>query len=529
MLGSLPVSSVTMTTAATAGAATAQRVSRTALLTVALLAASASAAALPGGGSSNSGSDTGSGTGSDAISTTIDATSNYGTWQGWGVSLAWWAAAFGPQDDLLDALFTTDTVAAFGSSALPGLGLTIVRYNAGACSWNSYQGASMVVSPDMIASRQMHGFWLDWGSSDPTSGSWNWSADPNQVAVMQAAVGRGASTVELFSNSPMWWMCYNHNPSGSDLGIVDNLQSWNYDAHAIYLATVARYAADEWGVTFASVDAFNEPFDPWDGLVGTQEGCHFSYSTQTTVIQNLRNELNARGLSDVAVSASDENTYDEAIVTLALIGDDARADLGRVNVHGYQYGGGSRDGLRDAAAAAGLPVWNSEYGEGDATGAELASNLILDLIWLRPAAWVYWQAVDGGGWGLIDGDNDAQSLASAEQKFFVLATFTRHIRPGMRMLAGGSDYTVAAYDPTARRLVVIAVNWSTSARSITIDLSAFTTAGTDGALVPRWATQIGSGGDQYAAYTDTYLSGSQFTVAFGAQVIMAFEIDNVDV
>ena len=31
----------------------------------------------------------------------------------------------------------------------------------------------------------------------------------------------------------------------------------------------------------------------------------------------------------------------------------------------------------------------------------LASNLNLDLRWLHPTAWVYWQVLDGGGWGLV--------------------------------------------------------------------------------------------------------------------------------
>jgi galactan endo-1,6-beta-galactosidase len=112
---------------------------------------------------------------------------------------------------------------------------------------------------------------------------------------------------ELFSNSPMWWMCNNYNPSGSDAGSSDNLQSWNYDQHAVYLATIAKYATDNWGISFTSVEAFNEPAsDWWDGETGTQEGCHFDVSTQAAVIPNLRSELDSHGLTETIVSASDE-------------------------------------------------------------------------------------------------------------------------------------------------------------------------------------------------------------------------------
>ena len=457
--------------------------------------------------------------------TTIDPTSNWGIWEGWGVSLAWWAKAFGDRDDLADIFFALDTTA-LGSQNLPGLGLNIVRYNAGASSWNTYDGEKMVVSPGMIASRQVDGYWLDWNSSDPSTSSWSWDVDSNQRNALWNARDRGVNIFELFSNSPMWWMCDNYNPSGSNDGSSDNLQSWNYDQHAVYLATIAKYASDNWGFSFTSVEAFNEPASNWwNGETGTQEGCHFGVSTQATVLPYLRSELNSRGLTDTIVSASDENTYDIAITTFNSLGSAALGNVGRINVHGYQYGSGSRDTLYSLASGAGKKLWNSEYGESDATGQELVSNLILDLIWLHPTAWVYWQALDGGGWGLIDGDNDSLTVGAASQKYFVLAQFTRHIRPGVQILDGGSDYTVAAYDKSAKKLIIVAVNWG-STQYLNFDLSSFSQGGVDGALVQRWSTQIGSG-NQYVAYNDTYLSGTKFWSSFATNTVQTFEVNNV--
>lgn len=457
--------------------------------------------------------------------TTISSSTNWGTWEGWGVSLAWWAKAFGTNDDLADIFFRTDTVT-WDSQSLPGLGLNIVRYNAGACSWNTYDNDTMVVSPDIIASRQMDGYWLNWASTDSSSSSWSWDVDSNQVAMLQKAKDNGADIFELFSNSPMWWMCYNLNPSGSDDGSSDNLESWNYDQHAIYLATIAEYAADNWGITFTSVEAFNEPSaDYWSGETGTQEGCHFDVSTQALVIPYLRSELDSRGLTSTIVSASDEETYDIAITTFNSFGSAALADVGRINVHGYEYGSGSRDGLYDLVSAAGKKLWDSEYGESDATGEELISNLILDFIWLHPTAWVYWQALDESGWGLIEGDNDSGTTGAASQKYFVLAQFTRHIREGMTILDSGCDYAVAAYDSSSETLIIVAVNWG-DAQYLNFDLSDFSQGGVDGALVPRWSTQIGSG-DQYVSYSDTYMSGTTFWSYFAYEQVMTFEVDNV--
>ena len=41
----------------------------------------------------------------------------------------------------------------------------------------------------------------------------------------------------------------------------------------------------------------------------------------------------------------------------------------------------------------------------------LASNLNLDMRWLHPTAWVYWQVLDGWGWGLVSGFSDSTTLS----------------------------------------------------------------------------------------------------------------------
>lgn len=179
---------------------------------------------------------------------------------GWGTSLAWWANVFGTRNDFADIFFTTNSVT-YNGTALPGLGLNIARYNLGACGWNAVNGETMVASPNIPAFKQIEGYWQDWNNEDPTSSAWKWTADAAQRAMLQKAVARGATT-ELFANSPMWWMCLNHNPSGA-AGGGNNLQSWNHRQHASHLAAVALYARNNWGVDFATVDPFNEPSSSW--------------------------------------------------------------------------------------------------------------------------------------------------------------------------------------------------------------------------------------------------------------------------
>jgi len=452
-------------------------------------------------------------------STTVNPSVNWGSWEGWGCSLAWWAAIFGQRDDLADIMFSTKITMLNGQS-VPGLGLNIARYNLGASTWTVANGQKMVVSPNINPTRQIEGFWINWSSSDPASTSWNWAADANQVAMLTKAKSRGGNLFELFSNSPIWWMCINHNPSGSDTGSADNLQAWNYQQHAVYLATFAQYAKAHWGIAFRSVEPFNEPSANWWTATGGQEGCHFSVGLQSTVINFLRTELNSRGLSSSLVSASDENQYDRALSTWNNLSASAKSAVGQINVHGYQHEKGDRLGL--SAAAAGRKLWNSEYGDNEAVGIRMATDINLDLRALHPTAWCYWQPLDGGGWGLIQSDLKAETIGPVNPKLYVLAHYSRHIRPGMRILDGGESGTVAAYDATARKLVLVTLNYAT-AQTVTYDLSRFSVAS---GPVKRWTTNTGAG-EKYGAHTDTTISGKRFSAAFGANTVQTFEIQNV--
>ena len=78
---------------------------------------------------------------------------------------------------------------------------------------------------------------------------------------------------------------------------------------------------------------------------------------------------------------------------------------------------------------------------------------------------------------LVVADNDALSSGNISQKYYVLAQFTRHIHPGMTILDGGSDNTVAAYGAANQKLIIVAVNWG-DAQYPYFDLSIFSTPGT---------------------------------------------------
>ena len=448
--------------------------------------------------------------------------SSFGSWEGWGVSLAWSGVVWGSSAPLADAIFSlADAVELPNLGAVPGLGFNIARYNVGGSSNKSADGNRIVYSKNIPWWKQARGFQIDWNSNDTHSQSWDFSTDANQVTLLQAAKARGANRIEFFSNTPLWWQLVNHNPSGSDDGSSDNLQAWNRGNHARYMASVAAWSRDEWGVTPTSIELFNEPIANWWKASGTQEGCHFDASTQAAVLAALPAELARVNLTGVVrVAASDESQVDMALATWRAFDAPTRAIIDQVNVHGYQQGG-DRAALYREVAAAGKVLRDSEYGDGDGSGATLATSILLDFAQLHPRGWCYWQTVDvADGWGMLKGDADSGALLAVNTKHYVIAMLSRHIREGMEIISADDprSSTVAALDAARRVLVLVTANTQGGAVDVELSLAAFTSAPAAAAL-PAWVTSMASAKPDGAA-AHTPLAG----VALGADRLIRLHL-----
>ena len=182
--------------------------------------------------------------------------------------------------------------------------------------------------------------------------------------------------------------------------------------------------------------------------------------------------------------------------------------------------------LYAAAASTYKQLWNSEYGEGDATGLSLATNLHLDFTWLHPTAWVYWQVLGGSSWGLIECDENKQTLGNVNTKYFIMAQYSRHIRKGMLMLnTTGSANAVAAYDTHRHLLAIVALNKGEKVTR-TFDLAAFSSLA--GPAV-RWVTETKAGGQRYQKHMDVSVDSKtkQLSMEFPANSVMTFQVENV--
>jgi galactan endo-1,6-beta-galactosidase len=404
----------------------------------------------------------------------VDTGGARGAWEGWGASLAWWGKAVGGSDLeslYADLVFTEKNVSFLGQT-LPGLGLNIVRYNVGG---GGRAGDVADLAPNVPADlpwyKDIEGYWRNWDRTDPASTSWDWTRDANQRSMLAAAKARGV-TIELFSNAPMWWMDDSKSSAGG------RLQSWNRRDHTRYLASVVKRAREAWGLDVGSIEPFNEPSAGWWTYPKGQEGCNIPKEEQKEVLGYLQEELHARGLDDVAITASDENTMTQALASYEYFDSQGMADaIGKVNVHGYS----GLDPWRDNAARKRLReavgnkrLWMSEYGDSDGSGMALAQTITEDLVNLRPSAWIYWQPVEPfSAWGFVNANYPADANGADRvtpkwvyTKYYVMAQFTRFIRPG-QMLYGTTDHnTVAAFDAANGSLSLVTVNYGNAQRIV---------------------------------------------------------------
>jgi len=390
------------------------------------------------------------------------------TFEGWGTSLCWFANAVGrwpePQRSAVaDALF-----------ASTGLGLTFVRYNIG--------GGEHPDHNHMPWFRQMEGF-------APRPGEWNWAADPGQRWMLAAALQRGATRVEAFSNAPPHWMTLSGCVSGNADPNRDNLDPRHESAFVDYLATVVQQFETRWGIRFDTIDPMNEPYTDYWRANGKQEGCHFERATQARLIRSLRAALDQRGLHHVGISAADETSYARAIDTWKTYDPETRACVSVINAHAYNTAG--RAELRALALESQRPLVMSEVdGNGGAphNHADIAPAIVLagqivdDLRDLRPRQWTFWQAVEdesgmvdaNANWGLIHADLQGDThVWVTTKKYYAMAQFSKFIRPGAVWATSDDPDTVAMIDRTHGTLIIVARNARPTEEPVTYDVSQF--------------------------------------------------------
>jgi O-glycosyl hydrolase len=434
----------------------------------------------------------------------VNTGTKHQTFEGWGTSLAWWANHVGGWDaDAQDAV--VDAVV----DPVKGLGYTVFRYNIG--------GGENPAHDHMEQYREMPGF-------EPSEGTWDWNADATQRSILGRIVTRGTGViVEAFSNSPPYWMTKSGCAAGSSDG-SNNLKDDAYDAFADYLTEVVKHFRDEWGVTFRTLEPLNEPNASWWKANNGQEGCHFSPSNQQAIIKAVAASLTAKGLTETTLSASDENSINDANTNLRTFDTTSLAAMTQMNVH--SYAGSKRKELRALATSKGKRLWQSESGplnqtlDGDLEAALfMAGRIIQDLRELEPEAWIDWQVGDPArSWASIT-LNDAQQKLTPLKRFYMHAGFSRYVRPGSTFVDIDNADMVAAVSADGHALTIVARNADTSgSKGFTFDL---TTLPTVGAMLDVHRT---SSSEDLADLPAIAVNGYSFVATLPASSITTFVV-----
>jgi O-glycosyl hydrolase len=476
---------------------------------------------------------------SEAAAATVVSVSPYdvydingGRFEGWGTSLCWWANRVGYSDSLAqqsaDAFFSPE-----------GLGLNIARFNIGGGDDPSHTHITRTDS-------NMPGY-TKYNNGTVT---YEWSADHNQRNVLERCIKAAGDDmiVEMFSNSPPYYMTNSGCSTGAKNAGQNNLRDDKYTDFAEYLAEVTAHYENDWGIHVQSITPMNEPYtDYWGAFSAKQEGCHFDQgASMDKIYQELAKSLKKRGLNDIIISACDESVIDTQITSWNKMSDTTKALIGRIDTH--TYGGSQRGQLKDTAIKAGRNLWMSEVDGGSTAGTNagemgaglwLADRITTDLNGLNSSAWILWQVIDnhisqvgmngnkdkgmvntqGGYWGLAVADHDNDRIIFTK-KYYSMGQFSRYIRPGMTMLKC-SNNCVAAFDQKNGKLVIVATNDGSSDKQLVFDLSGFSAVGSSAETIRT------SNSENWKNIGNTSVSGGALQANLAKQSVTTFIIDGV--
>lgn len=449
----------------------------------------------------------------DTVAIQIDPTHRFQTVQGWGTSLAWWANVLGGWSST-----NKSAVENLLFSPTSGLGLNIARYNIGA-------GTNPDPNKDMRVGAEVPTF-------EPSSGTWDWSADANQRSILSDAQTLGVNTVEAFVNAPPAWMTTYACTAGAPDGSA-NLPSSNYTTFANYVATIAKHFNDSWGTTFTSVSPFNEPSSAWWKCSNNQEGNHVNQADQPTIIDDVYSALRAQGLP-TGVIAGEGYSPADSLASWDATSSTIQHEVVKINTHTYS-GTGDDPKLRVAARTSGTALWDSELGVGGTAGSvdhnditsalQLADEITSDFTQLQADAFVYWQAVeDAAGdnnYGFLKADFTGDENYWVTKQYYAMKNYSRYIKPGSIVLQSNDGSTLAAWNPSDNSLTLVVHNDATSSRSLTYDLSKFGAVGSSATRVET------SPANNAATLSPVTISGGQLSATLPAQSITSFVVGGV--
>lgn len=348
-------------------------------------------------------------------------------WQGFGVSAAWW-----PQEAAASSE-NRETIARLLFDAQDGAGLTWYRYNLGA-------GIDPEISDP----------WRTTPTFLPAKGEWDWQADPQGLAMAQAAVQAARESgsdvkIILFANSPPRWMTISGSSFGGPGGPT-NLAPGMYGIYADYLLECARYLREEEGLPVAGLSPINEPQWNWSQGNG-QEGCHYEPEEAAALMKVVARRKKERGYDWLTLAAPESGEWKgraRAYVKALMADPLLREELDHLDIHSYwswrRHKASFHSWLKKNYPDKGIIMseWTEMKSGRDAgidSALTLARTIVEDINVGGVSGWHYWIGVSRYDWrdGLLyaDEDSEGQWILTETKRLWALAQFSRFLRPGM--------------------------------------------------------------------------------------------------
>lgn len=428
---------------------------------------------------------------------------------GWGVSLCWWAGQCGNWSDQ-----KIDEIVSWMVSPT-GLNYSHFRYNIGGGDDPENRNCDLHhMGRGKGLRAEMEGF------KDSTNDVYHWDRDAAQRKILlKIKEKRPDAVFEAFSNSCPYYMTYSGCCSGNADGGKDNLKPEYYEEFAHYLVDVCKHYKDEYGIEFKTLEPFNESVTNFWYANGPQEGCHFDYESQIKFIKVLSPILAESGLNTI-ISVADETNVGLAVEGVKrYISAGVDKLVGQWNTHTYSGNNVDRARFCQLAHQTGKPYWMSEVGAG---GSGIGGNLSLtqklfdDMRYIQPEAWIDWQYMEENNdqWCTIRGSFANQTYQKVKN-FYIRQQCSRFIKRNYDIITSPCPQSLAAVNAERDTLVLVVLNEGSQATHF-IDLSLFA----DQPVRSRMKVYRTSASENLASViTSVKVNGSMLSLTMPAQSI----------
>lgn len=454
-----------------------------------------------------------------SVTFTIDLNRTAQTIDNFGAAGAWYSEGIGKhwpaekKERMAELLFSK----AFDKDGSPkGIGLSAWRFNIG--GGTAEQGDSSGIRNVL---RRVECFL----SPD---GTYDWNKQAGYLWFVRKAAQYGVENLIAFSNTPPVQFTKNGLGFKLEKNFETNLREDRYADFASFLATVIQHFQKE-GLHFKYISPVNEPQWDWSNRFGqmNQEGSPWQNRDIHRMVVALdsalqRKKLNTRILITEAGNLNSlyEGNGHASRQTQTFFnasGPHYVAHLKKllpiIAGHSYFTDKGDttivtvRSRLRDTAAKYRIPFWQTEYSmlaDGYKEGKPgrisaidcalfLAKIIYHDLVVANASAWQFWNA-----WEPSRSDSDVRYCLLAlktnaentegdfalTKNLWALGHFSRFIRPGMKRIItdrndrlsefeAAKDVMLAAF-ADKRSLVLVAINYSTAEKQVTLHLPGIT-------------------------------------------------------